>query len=107
MKIDGGCHCGNIAYRAEVDPGMVGICHCTDCQTLTGSAFRATPCPRRLFRAGQGRPEDLYQDRRERRKTRPRLLRQLWHTDLRRCDQQSSYLFAASRHYQAAFRVAS
>lgn len=40
MKIDGGCHCGNITYTAEIDPENVGICHCTDCQTLSGSAFR-------------------------------------------------------------------
>ena len=41
MKIDGSCHCGKVTYRAEVDPGNVSICHCTDCQTLTGSAYRA------------------------------------------------------------------
>ena len=40
MKIDGSCHCGNIRYEAEVDPEAVVICHCTDCQTLSGSAFR-------------------------------------------------------------------
>ena len=40
MKIDGGCHCGFIAYEAEIDADKVGICHCTDCQTLSGSAFR-------------------------------------------------------------------
>lgn len=40
MRIEGGCHCGYITYEAEVDPDTVGICHCTDCQTLTGSAFR-------------------------------------------------------------------
>lgn len=40
MKIDGGCHCGSIHYEAEVDPAKVVICHCTDCQTLSGSAFR-------------------------------------------------------------------
>lgn len=40
MKIDGGCHCGHIAYEAEVDPDKVVICHCTDCQTLSASAFR-------------------------------------------------------------------
>ncbi len=40
MKIDGKCHCGNITYEAEIDPGKVLICHCTDCQTLSGSAFR-------------------------------------------------------------------
>jgi hypothetical protein len=41
MKIDGRCHCGNIGFEAEVDPAAVAICHCTDCQRLTGSAFRA------------------------------------------------------------------
>jgi hypothetical protein len=39
MKIEGGCHCGYITYEAEIDPDTVGVCHCTDCQTLTGSAF--------------------------------------------------------------------
>jgi len=42
MQIDGGCHCGNITYSAEVDLEKVGICHCTDCQTLSGSAFRVS-----------------------------------------------------------------
>ncbi|MGO1076210.1 GFA family protein [Inquilinus sp. CA228] len=42
MRIDGQCHCGHVAYEAEIDPERVGICHCTDCQALTGSAFRVT-----------------------------------------------------------------
>ena len=42
MKIDGGCHCGYITYTAEIDPETAGLCHCTDCQTLSGSAFRAS-----------------------------------------------------------------
>ena len=40
MKIQGGCHCGHIKYEAEIDAGTVSICHCTDCQTLTGTAYR-------------------------------------------------------------------
>ena len=40
MKIDGACHCGYITYKAELDPKNAGICHCTDCQTMSGSAFR-------------------------------------------------------------------
>ena len=40
MKIDGKCHCGNITFVAEADPGQVIICHCTDCQTLTGTPYR-------------------------------------------------------------------
>src|SRR5215831_9211423 len=42
MKITGRCHCGRISFEAEVDPTQVRICHCTDCQTLTGTAFRTT-----------------------------------------------------------------
>lgn len=42
MRVTGRCHCGDIRYEAEVDPDTVGICHCTDCQTLTGSAYRVT-----------------------------------------------------------------
>ena len=40
MKIDGACHCGAITYEAEIEPANVLICHCTDCQTMSGSAFR-------------------------------------------------------------------
>jgi len=40
MKVEGACHCGYITFDAEIDPEGVRICHCTDCQTLTGSAFR-------------------------------------------------------------------
>ena len=40
MKVEGECHCGAIAYEAEVEPDTMGMCHCLDCQRLTGSAFR-------------------------------------------------------------------
>ena len=40
MKVTGGCHCGHITYEAEVDPATVRVCHCSDCQKLTGTAFR-------------------------------------------------------------------
>jgi hypothetical protein len=50
MKVDGRCHCGAITYEAEIDPDTVGICHCTDCQMLTGSAFRVSvPAPAATF----------------------------------------------------------
>jgi hypothetical protein len=42
MKVTGGCHCGQITYEAEVNPETVRVCHCTDCQKLTGTAFRAS-----------------------------------------------------------------
>lgn len=40
MKIDGGCHCGALTYEAEVDVDKVTVCHCTDCQKMSGTAFR-------------------------------------------------------------------
>ena len=51
MRITGGCHCGAIKYEAEVDPATVAICHCTDCQVMSGSAFRANvPAKREGFK---------------------------------------------------------
>jgi hypothetical protein len=41
MQIDGACHCGAISFGAEIDPRRVLVCHCTDCQTLSGGPFRA------------------------------------------------------------------
>ena len=40
MRIDGGCHCGFISYEGEADPATAAICNCTDCQKLSGFAFR-------------------------------------------------------------------
>jgi hypothetical protein len=45
MKVTGGCHCGHITYEAEVDPATVRVCYCTDCQKLTGTAFRTASLP--------------------------------------------------------------
>ena len=42
MMIAGSCHCGAIRYQAEVDPTRVTICHCKDCQRLTGAAYRVS-----------------------------------------------------------------
>lgn len=42
MKITGGCHCGHVRYEAEIEPERISICHCTDCQRLTGSPYRVT-----------------------------------------------------------------
>ena len=40
MRIDGACHCGYITIEGEADPEKTSVCHCTDCQKGTGSAFR-------------------------------------------------------------------
>ena len=42
MRVDGACHCGAVRFAARVDPKRVGACHCTDCQTFSGSAFRTS-----------------------------------------------------------------
>ena len=41
MQIDGGCHCGAISFTAEINPSRVMVCHCADCQVLSGAPFRA------------------------------------------------------------------
>ncbi|MFM0258122.1 GFA family protein [Paraburkholderia sediminicola] len=40
MNVEGRCHCGAIQFQATVNPQASFICHCFDCQTLSGSAFR-------------------------------------------------------------------
>jgi hypothetical protein len=58
MKVHGACHCGQITYEAEVDPAKVGLCNCTDCQMLTGSAFRVSvPAPAATYRLLRGQPK--------------------------------------------------
>lgn len=58
MKIDGACHCGGIAYTAEIDPDAVSVCHCTDCQQLTGTAYRVSvSLPRDRFQITKGSPK--------------------------------------------------
>ncbi len=42
MHLTGQCHCGNVTFEADADPAQVVVCHCTDCQRLTGSPFRVT-----------------------------------------------------------------
>ncbi|SNS83443.1 Uncharacterized conserved protein [Sphingomonas laterariae] len=38
-EMDGGCTCGAVRYRLHGAPMFVHCCHCTKCQTETGSAF--------------------------------------------------------------------
>ena len=57
MKVQGSCHCGAIRYEAEIDPERVSLCNCTDCQVLTGSAYRVSvPAPAATFRLLSGTP---------------------------------------------------
>ena len=57
MHVEGRCHCGQIRYSAVVDPENVTVCHCRDCQTLSGSPFRASvPASRDTFELRGARP---------------------------------------------------
>jgi hypothetical protein len=38
-KVEGGCLCGAVRYRAEATPVLIAACHCAACQRNTGSAF--------------------------------------------------------------------
>jgi hypothetical protein len=40
MQVDGKCFCGAVTYAAEIDERQVLVCHCTDCQNHSGSAYR-------------------------------------------------------------------
>jgi len=58
MRVDGSCHCGDIAFSGEVDPADVTVCHCLDCQQMSGTAFRANiSCPADQFRLMRGQPK--------------------------------------------------
>jgi hypothetical protein len=58
MKVEGQCHCGAVAFEAEVAADGVVICHCRDCQTLSGSPYRASVATRAdSFRITRGQPK--------------------------------------------------
>ncbi len=58
MKVHGSCHCGAIRFEADADPAKAGICHCSDCQSLTGSAFSLfVQVPKEGFRLTSGEPK--------------------------------------------------
>jgi len=39
LPCEGGCVCGAVRYRLLEDPLEIHVCHCTRCQTVSGSAF--------------------------------------------------------------------
>lgn len=58
MHVNGSCHCGAIIFEADIDPEKVRICHCTDCQQLSGTAFRVmVPCSESDFHLKTGEPK--------------------------------------------------
>lgn len=41
MPMTGGCLCGEVRYRCEEEASLAYLCHCTDCQRVSGSAYSA------------------------------------------------------------------
>ena len=39
LPLTGGCQCGRVRYQIRADPLAVYVCHCTECQRQSGSAF--------------------------------------------------------------------
>ena len=61
MKVSGCCYCGQISFEAEIQPDKVRVCHCTDCQTLSGSAFRTNvPVVQGTFVLKKGEPKTFF-----------------------------------------------
>lgn len=58
MNIEGRCHCGEISFSAEVIPDQVIVCHCSDCQSLSGSPYRTIiPAVEGTFQIESGNPK--------------------------------------------------
>src|ERR1700728_3198469 len=38
MKLEGGCYCGEVRYKAEGDPMFKAQCHCRECQYISGGS---------------------------------------------------------------------
>ena len=54
----GGCTCGEVRYQLVADPVSCYACHCTDCQTATGSAFGISMiCEAEAIKIERGSPE--------------------------------------------------
>ena len=41
IHVNGSCHCGQVEIEAVVRKSEVRVCHCTDCQKMSGAPMRA------------------------------------------------------------------
>ena len=57
-KYTGGCQCGDVRYEVVRTRQRLVVCHCTDCQRQSGSAFGMTLVVHEAdFRLTQGEPK--------------------------------------------------
>lgn len=57
-KITGSCACGQVHYSAEAEPVFTGVCHCTECQKETGTAFNIVVAVPQSALSIEGTPKD-------------------------------------------------
>ena len=73
-SLSGGCSCERVRYDLVADPITLYACHCTDCQTETGTSFALSMFAHRdsiVLTRGEPRPSEyLLPDGRERRSQR-------------------------------------
>ena len=53
----GGCRCGQVRYSANAEPAFTGVCHCTNCQKESGTAFNIVVAVPQAALAIQGSPK--------------------------------------------------
>jgi hypothetical protein len=41
MKFEGGCYCKAVRYAVDGDPMFTGLCHCRECQYISGGSANA------------------------------------------------------------------
>lgn len=41
MQVHGSCHCGYVTYSSIAQPENTVICHCRDCQVMSGGPYRS------------------------------------------------------------------
>lgn len=41
MRVHGSCHCGHITFTSEAEPERTVVCHCRDCQVMSGGPYRS------------------------------------------------------------------
>lgn len=42
LPLTGGCRCGDVRFRIDVEPLIAMACHCTGCQKMSASAYSLT-----------------------------------------------------------------
>lgn len=56
-RVAGGCLCGAIRFETMGEPAAQLLCHCTDCQTVSGAAaYAAYVVPLERLEVTQGEP---------------------------------------------------